>query len=365
MEDVYKWEVGRERGNKKRKGERTAIFPVILLNPPLFSLSKTPFQSSSFFLSLSLSHVSTSKILHTFFLFKGILLGFSAILISCFLIFFSFFILLIVCNDLIYSGFSNWFIIAPELCSWFLFVLIFADCYNWFDLELNRFFNFMDAEESKNSRRSLRQPNKRRKIASDVSTESREQRKWRTEAEQQIYSSKLAEALRRVRRRRQSAPLAKSPINGRLVRETADSVLAASAKGRTRWSRAILASRFRQRLARRRRTKKLFGRKPSFVAEAKSEKIRKLPAVQRKAKILGRLVPGCRKLSFPNLLEEATDYISALEMQVRAMAALAELLTGAQSNLVGISNDSWDWKSESPPWVFSTIWFSFYFSRRQ
>ncbi|XP_038890546.1 transcription factor bHLH149 [Benincasa hispida] len=196
----------------------------------------------------------------------------------------------------------------------------------------------MDAEESKNSRRLLEQPNNRRKIVSDVTAEGREQR-WRTEVEQQIYSSRLAEALRRVSRRRSSS-YARSPINGRLVRETADCVLAATAKGRTRWSRAILASRFRQRLARRRRTKKLLGCKPSRVAEAKNEKIRKLPAVQRKVKILGRLVPGCRKLSFPNLLEEATDYISALEMQVKAMAALAELLAGTQSNLLGISNDS-------------------------
>ncbi|XP_022965958.1 transcription factor bHLH149-like [Cucurbita maxima] len=187
-----------------------------------------------------------------------------------------------------------------------------------------------DAEESKNSRRLLQKPNKRRKIAFDVGAKGRE-RKWRTEVEQQIYSSKLVEAIRQVSRRRSSAQ-AGSPINGRLVRETADCVLAAAAKGRTRWSRAILASRFRQRLARRRRTKKLIGRKPSRIAETKSEKNKKLPAVQRKVKILGRLVPGCRKVSFPNLLEETTDYISALEMQVRAMAALVELLAGAQSN---------------------------------
>lgn len=60
-------------------------------------------------------------------------------------------------------------------------------------------------------------------------------------------------------------------------------------------------------------------------------KTKNLQAVQRKARVLGRLVPGCRKEALPVILEEATDYIPALEMQVRAMSALFNLLSGSSS----------------------------------
>ena len=51
-------------------------------------------------------------------------------------------------------------------------------------------------------------------------------------------------------------------------------------------------------------------------------KAKGLPAVQRKVKVLSRLVPGCRKQTLPVVLEETTDYIAAMEMQIRAMTAL-------------------------------------------
>ncbi|XP_010544160.1 PREDICTED: transcription factor bHLH149-like [Tarenaya hassleriana] len=152
-------------------------------------------------------------------------------------------------------------------------------------------------------------------------------KRWRTDREQQIYSSKLVEALRRVRRRSNDA--GKIPV--REIRDTADRVLAASARGTTRWSRALLASRVRARL-RKHKKAKLTGNLRSRRLPEKATEMptrMKLPAVERKLKFLGRLVPGCRKVSVPNLLEEATDYIAALEMQVRAMAALAELLSTA------------------------------------
>ncbi|MED6193112.1 hypothetical protein PIB30_015997 [Stylosanthes scabra] len=169
-------------------------------------------------------------------------------------------------------------------------------------------------------------PKKRRKIGH---TNSPTLVPWRSDTQQRIYSSKLAHALRHVLRRNHPPPPAKSNT-GREVRETADRVLAATAKGRTRWSRAILASPLnRWKL---RRMHKKVRKAATGLAKRSPETRRRLPVVQKKARVLGRLVPGCRKLSFPNLLEEATDYISALEMQVRAMTALTELLTGGTSH---------------------------------
>lgn len=66
-----------------------------------------------------------------------------------------------------------------------------------------------------------------------------------------------------------------------------------------------------------------------FIRSKNPEAKKQIPIAQRKARFLSGLVPGCQKLSFLNLLEEATDYIAALEMQVRAMTTLAGLLTGA------------------------------------
>ncbi|KAJ0978643.1 hypothetical protein J5N97_014117 [Dioscorea zingiberensis] len=152
---------------------------------------------------------------------------------------------------------------------------------------------------------------KRRRESEEESEIRRSKPHWRTEREQKLYSSKLLEALRRVRG-------AESPATtrSRAVREAADRALAVAARGRTRWSRAILSSRAILLKARTRR--------PSNPDRVK----RTGPAgpVFQKARVLGRLVPGCRSLSFSKLLEEASDYIAALEMQVRTMSALTEML---------------------------------------
>lgn len=167
--------------------------------------------------------------------------------------------------------------------------------------------------------------NKRLKIEDDRNPAANTQVRWRSDNEQRIYSTKLVEALRQVR---QGSTSSSSPAGGRSVKEAADRVLAVAAKGATRWSRAILTSRLRlsKRLQKRRKAR-VTGDNRSKTTDVSRDR-RRLPAVQRKVKVLSRLVPGCRKAPLPNLLEETSDYIAALEMQVRAMTALTQLLSG-------------------------------------
>ena len=146
-------------------------------------------------------------------------------------------------------------------------------------------------------------------------------KRWRTQRDQQIYSSKLIQALRRSRRTSSSA-------SAKEVHETADTILAVSAKATTRWSRAILTTLHSSGAKMRKHKKaKVTANRRLRKPEINREK-RKLPVVERKLKVLGRVVPGCRKLSFSNLLEETSDYVAALEMQVRAMTAITEFLAG-------------------------------------
>uniref|UniRef100_J3LN58 BHLH domain-containing protein n=2 Tax=Oryza brachyantha TaxID=4533 RepID=J3LN58_ORYBR len=108
----------------------------------------------------------------------------------------------------------------------------------------------------------------------------------------------------------------------------------------TRWSRAILASHHRRIQAARRARLREPTSPPSRHPSSPCAKGPKAPALARKAKVLGRLVPGCRKLPFPALLAEASDYIAALEMQVRAMTALAEVLSTVSASTSAASDSS-------------------------
>ncbi|KAK1401849.1 Transcription factor [Heracleum sosnowskyi] len=174
---------------------------------------------------------------------------------------------------------------------------------------------------------------KRRKIDTSIvikntnqseNQQTKSQTEWKSVSEHNIYASKLVDALRRR-------------TSDSTVRETADRVLAHSAKGRSRWSRAIMTNRLKLQM---KMVKHKNKRKNSKLATTKrSKKLIRTPvkkrllAVQEKARDLSRLVPGCRKITFPNLLEEVSDYICALEMQVRTMAALTGLLTSSTQSI--------------------------------
>ncbi|GMH18232.1 hypothetical protein Nepgr_020073 [Nepenthes gracilis] len=158
---------------------------------------------------------------------------------------------------------------------------------------------------------------------------------WKSDKTQQIYSSRLLQALRQVQLNPSSSS---APQRGRAVREAADRALAVAAKGKTRWSRAILTNRLKLKFMKRSKRQRV--RVSAGVSRSEKRRVgilrlkkgKNLPAVQRKARVLGRLVPGCRKEPLPVILDEATDYISALEMQIRAMTAVTELLSRASSS---------------------------------
>ncbi|WOH15840.1 hypothetical protein DCAR_0935386 [Daucus carota subsp. sativus] len=162
-------------------------------------------------------------------------------------------------------------------------------------------------------------------------SQNQSQIEWKSEVQQQNYSSKLLHALQNIQPG--SSPNSRP---GKIVHDAADRVLAATAKGKTRWSRAILTKRLKLKFLKKSKKHRVAvtgcsgsTKKPNVsVLKMKSKN---LQAVQRKGRVLGRLVPGCKKHSLPVVLEEATDYIAALEMQVRAMAALADLLSGSGS----------------------------------
>ncbi|WZZ56925.1 hypothetical protein YC2023_057032 [Brassica napus] len=170
-------------------------------------------------------------------------------------------------------------------------------------------------DASPESRQKRRRLSETAKEADSLEINQESSKRWRTNRVQQIFASKLVEALRRVHQRSNDGGKITSAV--REIRDTADRVLAASARGTTRWSRVGLSHS-----------------RPSESGETQEDtaterKHIKLPAAERKLKILGQLVLGCRKVTVPNLLDEATDYIAALEMQVRAMESLAELLAAA------------------------------------
>ncbi|KAK7291703.1 hypothetical protein RIF29_07065 [Crotalaria pallida] len=167
--------------------------------------------------------------------------------------------------------------------------------------------------------------------------------KWKSQEQQQIYSSKLRQALTRVNT---NTTTTTATPRGKAVREAADRVLAATAKGRTRWSRAILTNRLKLKFMKQKNKRQRLTAAATGISRSKKPRVsvlrlkgKSLPAVQRKVRFLGRLVPGCKKEPLPVILEETIDYIPALEMQVRAMTALFNLLS-ASDNLTSASTSA-------------------------
>ncbi|CAL9221158.1 unnamed protein product [Arabidopsis halleri] len=190
---------------------------------------------------------------------------------------------------------------------------------------------------SSSSDRSRR---KRKKKSSPTSLDSSLE-KWRSEKQQQIYSTKLVRALKELRISQQPSSSSSSsvPRGGRAVREVADRALAVAARGKTLWSRAILSKAVklkfrkqkRQRISNPVTTMLTTGsiRSKKQRATVLRLKAKGLPAVQRKVKLLSRLVPGCRKQTLPVVLEETTDYIAAMEMQIRTMTAILSAVSSS------------------------------------
>ncbi|WZZ56926.1 LOW QUALITY PROTEIN: hypothetical protein YC2023_057033 [Brassica napus] len=167
--------------------------------------------------------------------------------------------------------------------------------------------------ESRQKRRSISETVKEAD-SSEINQES--SKRWRTNRVQQIYASKLVEALRRIRQISNDGDTRHDRPSSRRVGSRHDTVehggLSHSRPSESEETQNGEDNRNSQ-------TEKRYRDREEI----------KLPAAEKKLKILGRLVPGCRKVTVPNLLDEATDYIAALEMQVRAMESLAELLAAA------------------------------------
>ncbi|KAF8051820.1 hypothetical protein N665_1663s0012 [Sinapis alba] len=180
----------------------------------------------------------------------------------------------------------------------------------------------------------------RRKRKKKPPSPSSSVQKWRSEKQQQIYSTNIIQSLRELRISASAAvdPSAKlAPPRGgggRAVRDAAYRSLAVTARGRTLWSRAILSKAVKVKLKFRKQNRSRNSNHPTMVSITGNNRLRKrratvlklkakgLPAVQSKVKLLSRLIPGCRKQPLPVVLEETTDYIVAMEMQIRALNAI-------------------------------------------
>ncbi|KAL6883627.1 hypothetical protein ACP4OV_011041 [Aristida adscensionis] len=146
---------------------------------------------------------------------------------------------------------------------------------------------------------------------------------WRTGTLHKIYGEHLLDAL--------LVMVAVGATQAWAVKQVADFALALTARGQTRWSRAIqLAGGAVDTKANAAATA------ASSAGRPRSIKVK----VKLQLCVLRRLVPGCRKLSNnAALLEETADYVAALEMQVKTMRALADVLAAVQLSASSTAGD--------------------------
>ncbi|KAJ4900081.1 Transcription factor bHLH147 [Raphanus sativus] len=195
-----------------------------------------------------------------------------------------------------------------------------------------------------------RRKRKKKPTSPPPSSSSSSVQKWRSEKQQQIYSTNIIQSLRELRISAAAAadPSAKLPPprggGGRAVRDAAYRSLAVTARGRTLWSRAILSKAVRVKLRFRKLNRSRNSNPATVVSITGNNRLRKkratvlrlkgkgLPAVQKRVKFLSRLIPGCRKQPLPVVLEETTDYIVAMEMQIRALNAIISAVGSGSSS---------------------------------
>ncbi|KAM7280378.1 hypothetical protein ACFE04_007512 [Oxalis oulophora] len=91
----------------------------------------------------------------------------------------------------------------------------------------------------KKRRKSLNSQSRINNNNNQMETQQNSISRWKSDKQQQIYSSKLLQAWNQIRTSSHRHP------PRRAVREAADTALAVAAKGRTLWSRAILTNRLK------------------------------------------------------------------------------------------------------------------------
>ena len=148
--------------------------------------------------------------------------------------------------------------------------------------------------------------------------------KWRSGTQHKIYGRRLLDALRATGGGQPRAVKARGRFGAGAHGARPDALEPRNPAGRRR----VLVKAGGKIRRRHRRPQHAKSKAAAFAGAAADSK--EGGKVQERLRVLGRLVPGCRKLPSPELLEEAVDYVAALQMQVNTMRALADALAAAQ-----------------------------------